>query len=152
MENFKQSSDVTFKVARKNSCTADLVDTIQYFLAKFPNVKTVFFHGGTNDMKSGHTEVLKAEYQRLMTMAFLSDVKLVLSGPIPDLQMGVEAFSRTVSLNNWLTSFVSQENLIIVDNFDKFWRKPNLFLLDKQNLSTAGYQLLERNIMLALQL
>ena len=66
--NFKQSSDITFKVARKNACTADLVNTTIFFLNKFPNVKTVFFHGGTKDMKSGQTETLKSEYVRLMAL------------------------------------------------------------------------------------
>ena len=117
LTNFKHSLDKdelerTFKIARKNSSISDLVETTEYFLTVFPNTKRVFFHGGTCDMKHGKTEMVKAEYLRLITTSASLGVKLILSGPLPNLMMSTETFSRAIAINEWLlNSLCSQINI-----------------------------------------
>ena len=102
-------------------------------------------------MHFSQTELLKAKYNRLITTTLWLNIKLIISGPISNPEMSTETFSRTAAINKWLKHQHIDGELIIVDKFRSFWRKPHLFEYGKDELNMEGKNLLHYNIALSVQ-
>ena len=149
---FLTDTKKTFKIAKAGAQVCDLIDTAEFFLTAFPNLKTVLFHGGINGMRGSKTEVMKERYQRFIRAVDFREIKVILSGPCPYLLTSLEAFSRAFSINKWLVNILPKtDGLVVVDNFSSFWQKPNLFSTDCDELNREGCQVLQQNIIYAMQ-
>ena len=141
-----------FKIARRHGTLKDLAETTQYYLDKFPKVHTVLFHCGDADMKRSKTDLIKQEYHNITSIVKSHGAKLVISSPIPCPNMSNEAFSRTFAVNKWLSALKKQNGLAVLNNFNAFWKKMNLFERSGALLSTLGAETLAKNITSCLNL
>ena len=117
-----------------------------------PDLGTVIFHAGVNDLRQKETETLKSHFRSLAEEVSKAGKNLVLSGPLPMTRKGCEAFSRLLSLNDWLIKWCAEENLLFVDYFDTFWEHPILLGRDGLHPTQEGANAIAVNIMKSLKM
>jgi hypothetical protein len=117
-----------------------------------PDLETVIFHAGVNDLRQKETETLKSHFCSLAEEVSKAGKNLVISGPLPMTRKGCEAFSRLLSLNDWLIKWCAEENLQFVDNFDTFWERPTLVGRDGLHPTQEGANAIAVNIMKSLNM
>ena len=137
------SSKKTLKIARSNTSAQQLIETADYYLNKFPNIKHVVFQAVHSDMIDKGSEELKVQYRKLISSVKASHAKLLISGPIPDPLMISESFSRASSVNDWLIKQVEDGFMSVIDNFKLFWNKPYFFQTRSSILGKQGINKLQ---------
>ncbi|KAK3509392.1 hypothetical protein QTP70_033165, partial [Hemibagrus guttatus] len=62
------------------------------------NIGAVVLHAGTNDIRLRQTEILKKDFRSLVELVrtTLPTTRIIVSGPLPTFQRGIERFSSTV--------------------------------------------------------
>ncbi|XP_053356057.1 uncharacterized protein LOC128527618 [Clarias gariepinus] len=112
------------------------------------NIRAVVLHAGTNDIRLRQTEILKKDFRSLVEKVRSTSptTKIVVSGPLPTFQRGIERFSRLFAFNEWLQSWCQQQRLPFVDNWNVFWERPRLYRTDGLHPSRAGAAVLSDNI------
>lgn len=103
---------------------------------------TVIIHAGTNNIRLRRSETLKKDFISLHSRIRSTAHKIVISGPLPVYNRGIEAFSRLFSLNDWLKTWCFANNLDFIDNWDCFWGRPLLFRRDGLHPSRNGTSVL----------
>ncbi|KAK3543190.1 hypothetical protein QTP70_012299 [Hemibagrus guttatus] len=68
------------------------------------NFGAVVLHAGTNDIRLRQTEILKKDFRSLVekVRTTLPTMRIIVSGPLPTFQRGIEKFSRLFAFNEWL--------------------------------------------------
>lgn len=110
------------------------------------NVSTVVLHCGTNDTTLRQSEILKNHFRDISSKLKQMKKNIILSGPLPSFNRGCEKFSRLFNLNNWLSTWCKEQELVFVNNWNCFLGKPQLFAKDGLHPSKSGAILLSRNI------
>lgn len=125
----------------------DIIGKLPGLLISLPaTVHKIIVHIGTNDISRQQSEVLKADFIRLIDMLNSCGRSIFLSGPFPTLDCGVGRFSRTLSLHTWLQSTCTSHKIDYVDNFNLFWNRPSFFLRDGFHPNLLGSRVLADNI------
>ncbi|KAA2235684.1 SGNH/GDSL hydrolase family protein [Chitinophaga agrisoli] len=78
------------------------------------------------------------------------ETRIIISGPLPTFQRGMEKFSRLYALNEWLQSWCSEQNLLFINNWNVFWERPRFFSRDGLHPSRIGAKMMSDNISKAL--
>ncbi|KAK3571108.1 hypothetical protein QTP86_001816, partial [Hemibagrus guttatus] len=62
------------------------------------NIGAVVLHAGTNDIRLRQTEILKKDFRSLVELVCTTSptTRIIVSGPLPTFQRGIERFSSTV--------------------------------------------------------
>ena len=128
----------TLKIARSNTNAQQLIETTNFYLEKFPDIKQIVFQVVHSDMIEKGSEELKKQYSNLIDTARGLGVKLIFSGPIPDPNMKSECFSRASYINDWLIEQEKNGSFGFVDNFASFWNKSYLFQSRSSFLGNNG--------------
>ena len=135
------------KIVRPGGSLVDIRETTGFYLEKLPNVKTVIFHFSTSVLIKGQTQRIKRNINLLQVVVKSYQANLVISGPIPDPSMSNETFSRSQAVNNWLSSLKQQRDLVLLRNFQQFWKRNNLFDGRSSVLSHLGAKRLAMNLL-----
>ena len=141
----------TYKVLKPHSCIPEMMATAEHLLTKrFKNVKLVILHAGLNDAKIKGSEEIKASIKSFCNLITNKLGKqLVISGPILNMNMNSEVFSRILAVNSWLISAIDDKEICAsyAENFDLFWSKEHLlFKEDRKTLNYFGAAVLSNNI------
>ncbi|GAA6072448.1 uncharacterized protein LOC113634233 [Tachysurus ichikawai] len=98
------------------------------------------------------SEILKRDFNTLVETVRNSApaARIIVSGPLPTYQRGIEKFSRLFALNEWLQSWCQAQNLLFIDNWNVFWERPRLFRADGLHPSRVGAEILSDHISRAL--
>ncbi|KAK3516443.1 hypothetical protein QTP70_014189, partial [Hemibagrus guttatus] len=77
------------------------------------NIRAVVLHAGTNDIRLRQTEILKKDFRSLMKKVCTTSptTRIIVSGPLPTFQQGIERFSRLFAFNEWLQSWCQDQKL-----------------------------------------
>ncbi|KAK3572652.1 hypothetical protein QTP86_001632 [Hemibagrus guttatus] len=112
------------------------------------NIGAVVLHAGTNDIRLRQTEILKKDFRSLVekVRATSPTTRIIMSGPLPTFQRGIERFSRLFAFNEWLQSWCQDRKLPFVDNWNLFWKRPRLHCPDGLHPSRVGAACLSDNI------
>ncbi|KAK3569469.1 hypothetical protein QTP86_031435 [Hemibagrus guttatus] len=112
------------------------------------NFGAVVLHAGTNDIRLRQTEILKKDFRSLVekVRTTLPTMRIIVSGPLPTFQRGIEKFSRLFAFNEWLQSWCQDQKLPFVDNWNLFWECPRLYRPDGLHPSRVGAAVLSDNI------
>ncbi|KAK3509143.1 hypothetical protein QTP70_020252 [Hemibagrus guttatus] len=96
------------------------------------NIGAVVLHAGTNDIRLRQTEILKKNFRSLVekVRATSTMMRIIVSGPLPTFQGGIERFSRLFAFNECLQSWCQDQKLPFVDNWNLFWERPRLYHSD----------------------
>uniref|UniRef100_A0A667WYL5 SGNH hydrolase-type esterase domain-containing protein n=1 Tax=Myripristis murdjan TaxID=586833 RepID=A0A667WYL5_9TELE len=97
------------------------------------------------------SELMKADFIRLVNLLTSSGKTAFISGPIPTLGRGAGRFSRILSLHTWLQSVCTEHKITYIHNFDLFWERSSMFARDGLHLNTLGNRMLVANIQHAIQ-
>ena len=142
----KNNSDC-FKVSRPNCTLKDIAETTNFFLDRLhKNVSTAVFQLCTEDMWSSDTETLKDCCKTLVNDMHHQSISVILSGPVPFLNMGNETLSRLSSFNQWLCDYCSNLGIPFVNNLDLFLNNWWYFSKNGKYLNNAGARLLEAKL------
>ncbi|KAK3518027.1 hypothetical protein QTP70_033020 [Hemibagrus guttatus] len=81
------------------------------------NIGAVVLHAGTNDIRLRQTEILKKDFRSLVELVRTTSptTRIIVSGPLPTFQRGIERFSRLFAFNEWLQSWCQDQKLPFVD-------------------------------------
>ncbi|KAK3552928.1 hypothetical protein QTP86_028632, partial [Hemibagrus guttatus] len=95
------------------------------------NIGAVVLHAGTNDIRLRQTEILKKDFRSLVEKVRTTSptTRIIVSGPLPTFQRGIERYSRLFAFNEWLQSWCQDQKLPFVDNWNLFWERPRLYNL-----------------------
>ncbi|KAK3526991.1 hypothetical protein QTP86_006131 [Hemibagrus guttatus] len=112
------------------------------------NIRAVVLHAGTNDIRLRQTEILKKDFRSLVEKVRTTSptTRIIVSGPLPTFQRGIERFSRLFAFNEWLQSWCQDQKLPFVDNWNLFWERPRLYRPDGLHPSRVGAAVLSDNI------
>ncbi|KAK3545590.1 hypothetical protein QTP70_008131 [Hemibagrus guttatus] len=112
------------------------------------NIRAVVLHAGTNDIRLRQMEILKKDFRCLVekVRATSPTTMIIVSGPLPTFQRGIEKFSRLFAFNEWLQSWCQDQKLPFVDNWNLFWERPRLYHSDGLHPSRVGAAVLSDNI------
>ena len=115
------------------------------------SITRIVLHVGTNDTSCQESERTKNDFNLLFNV--LKDIgkSVFISGPVPSFGCGAERFSRILSLNTWLHSACSAQNLAFIDNFNLFWDCELLFKRDGIHPKRQGTRMLSANLQYAIQ-
>ncbi|KAK3531069.1 hypothetical protein QTP70_009452 [Hemibagrus guttatus] len=111
------------------------------------NIGAVVLHAGTNDIRLRQTEILKKDFRSLVEKVRTTSptTMIIVSGPLPAFQRGIERFSRLFAFNEWLQSWCQDQKLPFVDNWNLFWERPRLYHPDGLHPSRVGAAVLSDN-------
>ncbi|XP_047663537.1 uncharacterized protein LOC113641995 [Tachysurus fulvidraco] len=120
----------------------DLTAQVPGILSK--HTGAVFLHAGTNDTSLRQSEILKMDLNTVVETdhSTLPTARIIVSGPLPMYQQGIEMLSRLFALNEWLQSWRHAQNLLFIDNWNVFWERPWLFDADGLHPSRVGAEIL----------
>ncbi|XP_053084636.1 uncharacterized protein LOC128317269 [Pangasianodon hypophthalmus] len=112
------------------------------------NIGAVVLHAGTNDTRLRQTEILKKDFRSLIEKVCSTSptTRIIVSGPLPTFQRGIERFSRLFAFNEWLQSWCQNKKLPFIDNWNIFWERPRLYHTDGLHPSRVGAAVLSDNI------
>ncbi|KAK3518379.1 hypothetical protein QTP86_018493, partial [Hemibagrus guttatus] len=112
------------------------------------NIGAVVLHAGTNDIRLRQTEILKKDFRSLVELVRTTSptTRIIVSGPLPTFQRGIERFSRLFAFNEWLQSWCQDQKLPFVDNWNLFWERPRFYRPDGLHPSRVGAAVLSDNI------
>ncbi|KAK3505882.1 hypothetical protein QTP70_019367 [Hemibagrus guttatus] len=112
------------------------------------NIGAVVLHAGTNDIRLRQTEILKKDFRSLVELVRTTSptTSIIVSGPLPTFQRGIERFSRLFAFNEWLQSWCQDQKFPFVDNWNLFWERPRFYRPDGLNPSRVGAAVLSDNI------
>ncbi|KAK3533743.1 hypothetical protein QTP70_025051, partial [Hemibagrus guttatus] len=104
------------------------------------NIGAVVLHAGTNDIRLRQTEILKKDFRSLVEKVRTTSptTRIIVSGPLPTFQRGIERFSRLFAFNEWLQSWCQDQKLPFVDNWNLFWERPRLYCPEGLHPSRVG--------------
>ncbi|KAK2821681.1 hypothetical protein Q7C36_009254 [Tachysurus vachellii] len=116
------------------------------------NTGAVVLHAGSNDTSLRQSEILKRDFKTLVetVRSTAPTARIIVSGPLPTYQRGIERFSRLFAFNEWLQSWCPAQNLHFIDNWNVFWERPRLFRADGLHPSRVGAEILSDHISRAL--
>ena len=69
-------------------------------------------------------------------------VPVILSGPVPYPSLSNQAFSRALAINEWLTDFCMENEIVFLDNFGFSSCKENCFMRNGNELNKRGSDML----------
>ncbi|XP_058246162.1 uncharacterized protein LOC131353269 [Hemibagrus wyckioides] len=129
-----------------SACVLDVTAQVPAILTK--NIGDVVLHAGTNDIRLRQTEILKKDFRNLVEKVRTTSppTRIIMSGPLPRFQRGIERFSRLFAFNEWLQSWCQEQNIPYFDNWNVFWERPRLYRYDGLHPSRAGAAVLSDNI------
>ncbi|KAK3560517.1 hypothetical protein QTP86_009753 [Hemibagrus guttatus] len=112
------------------------------------NIGAVVLHAGTNNIRLRQTEILKKDFRSLVEKVRTTSptTRIIVSGPLPTFQRGIERFSRLFAFNEWLQSWCQDQKLPFVDNWNLFWERPRFYRPDGLHPSRVGAAVLSDNI------
>ncbi|KAK3549804.1 hypothetical protein QTP86_010261 [Hemibagrus guttatus] len=112
------------------------------------NIGAVILYASTNDIRLRQTEILKKDFRSLVekVRTISPTTRIIVSGPLPTFQRGIERFSRLFAFNEWLQSWCQDQKLPFVDNWNLFWERPRLYRPDGLHPSRVGAAVLSGNI------
>lgn len=125
---------------------SDMQKRILKTVTKYPTVKNIVLHTGSNDVSKQQSEVLKRDFAGLITTASSLDAAVFISGPLPSIRGGEERFSRLLALNKWISSACADKKLNFIDNFQIFWERRHLFKANGFSLNRSGVRLFTSNV------
>lgn len=89
----------------------------------------IVIHVGANDLRLRQSEVTKISFNSLCNTAKSLSKSVFLSGPLPNL-ISDEMFSRSASLNRWLSGWCPANGVGFIDNWQAFRGRPKLIKKD----------------------
>ncbi|KAK3564373.1 hypothetical protein QTP86_017318 [Hemibagrus guttatus] len=112
------------------------------------NIGAVVLHAGTNNIRLRQTEILKKDFSSLVELVRTTSptTRIIVSGPLPTFQRGIERFSRLFAFNEWLQSWCQDQKLPFVDNWNLFWERSRFYRPDGLHPSRVGAADLSDNI------
>ncbi len=125
MRNVRKKSAATF--CFPGAKVTDILEKIPNILAKHPQAQNVVVLIGCNDIPSQSSELLKRDFTNLLDSLTVHSKQIFISGAIPQLNCGVDRFSRTLRLHTWLKLTCAASNVTFVDNFNLIWKCPAFF-------------------------
>ena len=137
-----------YKVQKPNAYIPEMMALTEHLIRKrFKNVRLVILHAGVNDAKIKGSEEIKDSFTAFYNLIVNKLGKhLILSGPIPNIQMSSETFSRSLAINSWLAK-KKEFNASFVENFSLFWSRSRLlFERDQMSLNLVGASALSNRI------
>ena len=144
---YRRHDNKIVKITHRNAKVRQTEGNLKYLVEKLhKNTKTIIAHVGANNVKEKSSINTQSEYKSLYKTTNALGTKLVLSGPLPPVKCSSEMFSRLLALNNWLLQWTTEEDIVFVDNFDLFWRKPHLFKYNGIDLNNLGSLTLSNHI------
>lgn len=115
----------------------DLANRITELLNSHQAVTKIILHVGTHVISKKQSEVLKADFSKLLNMLASLDIEAYISGPLPSNQ-GIERFSRLLGINSWLSTACPLHKVNFIDNFNLFWQHRHLFTMDGRSMNAVG--------------
>lgn len=96
-------------------------------------------------MRRGQSEVLKVQVRAVCDLAKSMSEAVIYSGPLPN-RTNDEMYSRLSSFNCWLSRWCENNDVLFVDNWRAFWRKPWLIRKDGIHPTWDGASFLAQNM------
>ena len=143
----KGKDNTTYKALKNKASIADMAETAKYLLKnRLIKVNKVVLHAGVNDARTLATEKIKEGIRTFSNTVKELGRKLVISGPIPHMNMSSEIFSRVVAMNKWLDTNANELDVTFINNFDLFWSNEHLYEMDRETMNSLGAFVLSNNI------
>ncbi|XP_058241406.1 uncharacterized protein LOC131350221 isoform X2 [Hemibagrus wyckioides] len=94
----KQIRDLQVKLPQLRQRRDAHLSQVPAILTK--NIGAVVLHAGTNDIRLRQTEILKKDFKNLVEKVRTTSppTRIIVSGPLPTFQRGIESFSSTVTM------------------------------------------------------
>ena len=129
-----------------------LLKKLPGLLVKLPaSIEKIVVHIGTNDTSRCNSEILKADFMRLVDYLHTTNLAFFLSGPISRHDSGDAGFSRVASLNSWLKRLCRNHDLPFIDNFNLFWCRFSFLERDRLHPNKWGSQALTANFIVTIR-
>ena len=110
----------------------------------------IVIHGGANDIRLKQSEIPKNNFKSVCDLAKRMSRSVICTGPIPS-RHGDEIYSRSTSLDHWLSDWCPANGVGFVDNCHTFWGRPGLLKRDGIHPSWEGAALLSKNLLYSLR-
>ncbi|MCP4456467.1 MAG: hypothetical protein GY816_00325 [Cytophagales bacterium] len=138
--------DFTVRNVRSGSITVSCLphasvretkDSIPQLVSDHKCIDRIIVHCGGNDLFREQLTV-RHDFEDLFSTLKELEIPSFISGPIPAPCYRNYAFSRLLSLNNWLAKSCKAAGMNFVDNFNLFWKRRVLFTPNSAELSWTG--------------
>ena len=136
---------ITYSFA--NVTIAEIKRQIPLMLTEHPQIRTVIIHTGNNDVRRRQSSVFMTELKSLTRQINNEfNCHCVLSGTFPSPRDGSEIFSRIFGTHQFMETLAAQSGHGFVDNFDSFWKRPELFAYAGR-INYRGTEIIKNNIL-----
>ncbi|XP_072562084.1 uncharacterized protein [Paramormyrops kingsleyae] len=123
----------------------DILSNLKVLAKSKHKYSHIVIHVGTNDVRLRQSEITKANFIAVCSLARKMSASVTCSGPIPA-RRGDEMYSRLSSLHRWLSEWCPINGVGYIDHWRTFWGRPWLLKRDGIHPTWAGADLLSKSI------
>ena len=125
---YRKHDNSILKIVHPNITINKTHKAVEYLVTKMHKcTETVIAHVGVNDINQKRSVKMSEDFIAFAEFMETAGKRLVISGPIPKVAYNSEAFSRLLAFNIWLSKWTEERGLVFIDNFDRFWKRAELF-------------------------
>ena len=125
---YRKHDNSILKIVHPNITINKTHKAVKYLVTKMHKcTETVIAHVGVNDINQKRSVKMSEDFIAFAEFMETAGKRLVISGPIPKVAYNSEAFSRLLAFNIWLSKWTEERGLVFIDNFDRFWKRAELF-------------------------